>query len=215
MSDNLAKGIALAAIIEKSMSLKAVKPRDHDYMGAVWEVPEMPLTTSEKLMIDKAYAKHVGASHYCKVCGAAWHQWPDGNWSLKSSSCGKCCDIVPMGDQIQSLCDDVPARVYVSWAGQNPRFWSTTPPDDMVVTIYVKQSELDSITEDRDCWHQSEQDCARQFTKVQSELDEALDALAVTFHCLKQSYPETLPFSNTTVMGRDVSGILIKHGRLT
>jgi hypothetical protein len=73
--------------------------------------------------------------------------------------------------------DDVPTRVYVSWAGQNPRFWLTTPPADMAVTTYVVQSEVDDVTEDRDLWHESEQVCARQFTVVREELDKALLAI--------------------------------------
>jgi hypothetical protein len=51
------------------------------------------------------------ATHRCKECGALWRLWAagevhpddDGSWMLISPSCGKCCDNVAMGDQIQPL----------------------------------------------------------------------------------------------------------------
>lgn len=51
---------------------------------------------------------HLDATHRCKVCGALW-RWNtpsvvrDGSWSLVSATCGKCCDNVAMGDQIEEL----------------------------------------------------------------------------------------------------------------
>jgi hypothetical protein len=64
-------------------------------------------------------------THYCLICGALWslnaalspeeHQEKhcsnqncpllQESWSLISSSCGKCCDNVPMENQIESLKD--------------------------------------------------------------------------------------------------------------
>lgn len=41
-------------------------------------------------------------THRCKICGALWVSHPD-SWSLFSSECGKCCDNVGMGDQIEPL----------------------------------------------------------------------------------------------------------------
>lgn len=51
------------------------------------------------------------ATHRCKICGALWRLWQpgeakagdDGSWSLISPTCGKCCDNVAMGDQIEAL----------------------------------------------------------------------------------------------------------------
>ena len=47
------------------------------------------------------------ATHRCKVCGALWWRGecpPVGLcWSLRSASCGKCCDNVPMREQIEPL----------------------------------------------------------------------------------------------------------------
>jgi hypothetical protein len=43
------------------------------------------------------------ATHRCKVCGALWHRWPAGTWSLRSATCGACCDKAPMGEQIEAL----------------------------------------------------------------------------------------------------------------
>lgn len=49
------------------------------------------------------------ATHRCKLCGASWRLnpptkvQPEGSWSLVSKSCGKCCDNVAMGEQIERL----------------------------------------------------------------------------------------------------------------
>lgn len=52
-------------------------------------------------------------THRCKVCGALWRFWRDGepgtapgmgdSWNLRSSGCGPCCDAAPMGEQIEPL----------------------------------------------------------------------------------------------------------------
>lgn len=60
------------------------------------------------------------ATHRCKVCGALWrlnpgqpskypptHPFHDGTWTLVSATCGKCCDNVPMGEQIERLALDL------------------------------------------------------------------------------------------------------------
>ena len=44
-------------------------------------------------------------THYCRVCGALWADFGE-SWSLVSAACGKCCDNVPMGEQIAPLHDD-------------------------------------------------------------------------------------------------------------
>ena len=41
-------------------------------------------------------------THYCRVCGALWADFGE-SWSLVSAACGKCCDNVPMGEQIAPL----------------------------------------------------------------------------------------------------------------
>lgn len=41
-------------------------------------------------------------THRCKSCGALWIDWGD-SWSLFSIHCGKCCDNVAMGEQIEPL----------------------------------------------------------------------------------------------------------------
>jgi hypothetical protein len=49
------------------------------------------------------------ATHRCKVCGALWRLndptevQPEGSWSLASEACGRCCDNVAMGDQIEPI----------------------------------------------------------------------------------------------------------------
>ncbi len=40
-------------------------------------------------------------THRCRVCGALWHRFASGDWTLISKACGKCCDNAPMGEQIE------------------------------------------------------------------------------------------------------------------
>jgi len=50
-------------------------------------------------------------THKCKICGAYWRLWlkeevpysETDSWSLISSSCGTCCDNVPMRRQIEPV----------------------------------------------------------------------------------------------------------------
>ncbi len=49
-------------------------------------------------------------THRCTECGALWRLWrkeetgADGDsWNLRSATCGKCCDMAPMGKQIVPL----------------------------------------------------------------------------------------------------------------
>jgi hypothetical protein len=55
-------------------------------------------------------AYHRMPSHRCMVCGAFWRLYADplgagGSWSLRSPTCGPCCDNVAMGEQIVCLTD--------------------------------------------------------------------------------------------------------------
>lgn len=57
-------------------------------------------------------------THKCTICGALWKYWPKeesnlgcASWQLRSSTCGKCCDNAPMGDQIVPL-DAVPTPAF-------------------------------------------------------------------------------------------------------
>ena len=49
------------------------------------------------------------ATHRCKVCKALWIHYapgevtPTASWSLASATCGKCCDNVAMGEQIEAI----------------------------------------------------------------------------------------------------------------
>lgn len=49
------------------------------------------------------------ATHICAQCGALWRWVPDDGsgaaWSLKSPTCGACCDNAEMGLQIIPLAD--------------------------------------------------------------------------------------------------------------
>lgn len=54
--------------------------------------------------INNTFAGGASPTHFCKECGALWRLWPNGGgWSLRSKECGKCCDNVPMGDQIEAM----------------------------------------------------------------------------------------------------------------
>ncbi len=48
-------------------------------------------------------AREARATHRCLKCGAFWIKLPDGSWTLASARCGKCCDNVEMGEQIEAL----------------------------------------------------------------------------------------------------------------
>lgn len=60
---------------------------------------------------EPAAAPEVNPTHRCKVCGALWKLWKDGEghpkvtagWNLRSEKCGPCCDNVEIGDQIEEL----------------------------------------------------------------------------------------------------------------
>lgn len=72
-------------------------------------------------------------THRCKVCGAYWIEYPD-SWSLFSITCGKCCDNVAMGDQIEAL---------------NPPPAMSTPPSGEQVPVgrhpwFNERGEIDS-----------------------------------------------------------------------
>jgi hypothetical protein len=73
--------------------------------------PEEPAATPHQRRPDP--------THRCNVCGALWILNPPsevqrGSWSLWSKACGKCCDNVAMGEQIEPitefhrLCDPGP-----------------------------------------------------------------------------------------------------------
>lgn len=55
-------------------------------------------------VIDNTFVGGASPTHFCKECGALWRLWPnEGGWNLRSKECGKCCDNVPMGDQIEAM----------------------------------------------------------------------------------------------------------------
>lgn len=71
------------------------------------------------------------ATHRCKVCGALWILYPaqpdkyppdhpchGATWSLASKECGKCCDNVAMGDQIEAL--ETPEQAYEAFLSSDP-----------------------------------------------------------------------------------------------
>lgn len=62
-------------------------------------------------MSETNWRDEVCPSHRCTVCNAMWRYWPArdvagigipevDSWSLRSSACGKCCDMAAMGKQI-------------------------------------------------------------------------------------------------------------------
>lgn len=63
-------------------------------------------------MSEEKPVRILGALHRCKICGALWKLnlpsdvQPEGSWSLVSPTCGKCCDNVAMGVQIEPVKDD-------------------------------------------------------------------------------------------------------------
>lgn len=52
--------------------------------------------------MDTSFQGNRSPTHRCKVCGALWILYSDA-WSLCSKECGKCCNNVLMGEQIEPL----------------------------------------------------------------------------------------------------------------
>jgi hypothetical protein len=120
MSDNLAAGIARAEILKQSLTLKASKPRDCEYLGGA------------------------------EQCMSIW-------------------EIIPP-----------PERLYVSMGTNGVRMFTANPEREHGgdVITYIQENVLnETLIQDRDLWRQSEETCERQFTKVQSELNEVLDQM--------------------------------------
>lgn len=74
-----------------------------------------PVPTFAENSLPYSKSDDAEATHKCTVCGAFWRFWPKSEagleqdtWSLKSASCGKCCDNAVMGDQIVPLAADEP-----------------------------------------------------------------------------------------------------------
>lgn len=61
-------------------------------------------TESPAPVADDAHISNriASATHRCKVCDARWIKF-DWGWSLASKQCGKCCDVVAMGEQIEPI----------------------------------------------------------------------------------------------------------------
>jgi hypothetical protein len=79
----------------------------------------------------------IAPTHRCIECGATWRFWrkeetgqKTDSWSLSSRTCGKCCDMAPMGKQIEPI----------TWAqlfAANPL---TTKPVDVQKAPEVKRN---------------------------------------------------------------------------
>ena len=54
-------------------------------------------------------------THKCKVCGALWRYNEVGvsSWTLRSPTCGSCCDNALMGDQIEPITVTLPINSLV------------------------------------------------------------------------------------------------------
>lgn len=54
-------------------------------------------------------------THKCKVCGALWRYNEEGagSWTLRSPTCGSCCDNALMGDQIEPITVTLPINSLV------------------------------------------------------------------------------------------------------
>jgi hypothetical protein len=65
--------------------------------------PEGRWCVREKNHAGKHADDNTPPTHRCKVCGALWFRWPAGTWSLRSPTCGPCCDNAQMGEQIEAL----------------------------------------------------------------------------------------------------------------
>ena len=66
-----------------------------------WQPAPKPDRAEEK-SVDTSFQGNRSPTHRCKVCGALWILYSDA-WSLCSKECGKCCNNVLMGEQIEPL----------------------------------------------------------------------------------------------------------------
>lgn len=74
-------------------------------LNAIHAYAAHPTPRAEAASAVPAWRDSFPPTHYCRECKALWRRWPDGSWSLVTAACGKCCDNVPMGEQIVALGD--------------------------------------------------------------------------------------------------------------
>ena len=77
-------------------------------LNAIHAYAAHPTPRAEAASAVPAWRDSFPPTHYCRECKALWRRWPDGSWSLVTAACGKCCDNVPMGEQLAPLASEYP-----------------------------------------------------------------------------------------------------------
>lgn len=105
---------------EKCINVGCLNDRDWSYDGVLQSICFACSNPARRLRFEKlAEPASEPPTHRCKICGALWrlnaadpvnfpppHPFANGSWTLVSISCGKCCDNVEMGTQIEPLASE-------------------------------------------------------------------------------------------------------------
>ena len=119
---------------------------------------------AEEKSVDTSFQGNRSPTHRCKVCGALWILYSDA-WSLCSKECGKCCNNVLMGEQIEPLLHSD----LVTWMGLP----SNMPEPDRAEVLF---DDLYGKTKDEqiDCFR-------RHFDELRAEIEAERPAVVVPF----------------------------------
>lgn len=78
-----------------------------EYVGKQLAQTEAQLAVAQKEIesLNALYiqSREARATHRCNICDAKWIQLYPFTWTLASQKCGKCCDNVAMGEQIEAI----------------------------------------------------------------------------------------------------------------
>ena len=155
----------LADILEKKAgnAYYAITSVDLRQAAALLRGDEQPKPDrAEEKSVDTSFQGNRSPTHRCKVCGALWILYSDA-WSLCSKECGKCCNNVLMGEQIEPLLHSD----LVTWMGLP----SNMPEPDRAEVLF---DDLYGKTKDEqiDCFR-------RHFTELRAEIEAERPAVVV------------------------------------
>lgn len=155
----------LADILEKKAgnAYYAITSVDLRQAAALLRGDEQPKPDrAEEKSVDTSFQGNRSPTHRCKVCGALWILYSDA-WSLCSKECGKCCNNVLMGEQIEPLLHSD----LVTWM----ELPSNMPEPDRAEVLF---DELYGKTKDEqiDCF-------CRHFAELRAEIEAERPAVVV------------------------------------
>lgn len=147
--------------------------------------------------VERGLRREYAATHRCKVCKAQWAQWEDGSWSLQSDSCDKCCDLVPMGAQMEPI-------------GLTAELLQTVKERDEWRLKYSKDiGELEQQLRAAEMKYQTYRELRDHDTELFDELNAALDQLGIE---VKDSYGQAIT-AEVTRMREALVAVTVEHGK--